>query len=90
LLPNDLGLFDILGNDIEWVQDSMRHSLRAKRGISSDIMNSLEYVNEKNPRLLRGGSFDFLPAYVRSAFRDRNAPAYRFASYGFRPSRTYY
>jgi formylglycine-generating enzyme required for sulfatase activity len=33
LLPNDLGLFDMLGNEIEWVQDSMRRSMRERRAI---------------------------------------------------------
>jgi formylglycine-generating enzyme required for sulfatase activity/tetratricopeptide (TPR) repeat protein len=89
LLPNDLGLFDMLGNEIEWVQDSTRRSMRARSGLSSDLINMMEYVNEKDPRLLRGGSFYFLPALVRSASRDGVAPASRSANGGFRPSRTY-
>jgi formylglycine-generating enzyme required for sulfatase activity len=88
LLPNDLGLFDMLGNEYEWVQDSTRRSLRARRGLYSDITNIFEYVNEKSPRLVRGGTFSFPPASVRSAYRFWYAPASRVTSYGFRPSRT--
>jgi formylglycine-generating enzyme required for sulfatase activity len=90
LLPNELGLFDMLGNEIEWVQDTDRRWMRARRGLSSDIINMIEYVNEKDPRLLRGGTFIAQPASVRSANRNRNAPAIRSTINGFRPSRTYY
>jgi len=89
LLPNDLGLFDVLGNEYEWVQDSMRRSMPGSRGLSSDIINISESVDEKLPRLLRGGAFNNLPALVRSAFRSWNAPSGRSTLYGFRPSRTY-
>ncbi len=59
----------------------------------NDIMiyiNIYESINEKIPRLLRGGSFDNLPADVRSAYRDWDAPSNRDSHYGFRPSRTYH
>jgi formylglycine-generating enzyme required for sulfatase activity len=88
LLPNDLGLSDMLGNVIEWAQDSMRRSVLAKRGLSIDILNIGAYVYDKNPRLLRGGSFDNQPPFVRSAGRYGYAPAYRDGTFGFRPSRT--
>src|SRR5262249_40874566 len=90
LLPNDLGLFDMLGNEFEWVQDSTRRSLRARRGLSSDRINILEYINEKTPRLRGGGSFPDRPAIVRSALGGWAPPASRGTYYGFRPSRTYY
>src|SRR5262249_51402713 len=90
LLPNDLGLFDMVGNEFEWVQDSTRPSLRARRALFSDIVNIFEYVNENNPRLLRGGTFYNPPAGVRSANRAWSARASRSTLFGFRPSRTYY
>ena len=45
LLPNDLGLFDMLGNTFEWCHESY------------EKINILEHVNNENPRLLRGGTF---------------------------------
>jgi formylglycine-generating enzyme required for sulfatase activity len=90
LLPNDLGLFDMLGNEIEWVQDSIRRSLRERKGLFSDIINMSEYVNEKDPRPLRGGSSNAPHSLVRSANRIYYAPAYRYTEFGLRPARTYY
>jgi formylglycine-generating enzyme required for sulfatase activity len=80
----------MLGNELEWVQDSTRRLMRARRGLSSDIINILEYVNEKIPRLRRGGAFGYPPANVRSALRLWYAPAGRNDDVGFRPARTYY
>ena len=89
LLPNDLGLFDMLGNEFEWVQDSIRRSMRERRGLFSDRINISEYINEKTPRLLRGGAFGDPPANVRSAYRLGHAPANRNLYNGFRPARTW-
>jgi hypothetical protein len=90
LFPNDLGLFDMLGNMCEWCQDSVNASKPAKKGIYNDSINISESTGEKNLRFLRGGSFYVRPADVRSAVRFWNAPAYRSSYYGFRPSRTYH
>jgi serine/threonine protein kinase/formylglycine-generating enzyme required for sulfatase activity/tetratricopeptide (TPR) repeat protein len=89
LLPNDLGLFDMLGNEFEWIQDSIRRSMREKRGLFIDTISMSESVSDKSIRLLRGGSFYFPPADVRSAYRFWCAPELRYADYGFRPARTY-
>jgi formylglycine-generating enzyme required for sulfatase activity len=85
LLPNDLGLFDMLGNAWEWCHDV--YQPYPKKTAVDEIDVQL-YINTQNPRLLRGGSFYDPPAYVRSAFRGRSAPAYRYGLNGFRPSRT--
>ncbi len=90
LLPNDLGLFDMLGNEIEWVQDGMSRMAPKRRGLFNDVIIISGSVNEKNPRLLRGGAFNLRPAFVRSADRHRLDPAYRSSSYGLRPSMTYH
>jgi formylglycine-generating enzyme required for sulfatase activity len=82
LKPNDLGLFDMLGNVYEWCQERSGNASQAE-------ISSYEHINE-DPRLLRGGSFDNLPAYVRSAGRIWVAPANRDSNCGFRPSRTYH
>ena len=89
LLPNDLGLFDMLGNVYEWMNDSFGAPRPWSRRIHPDILNKSEYVLEKLPRLLLGGSFANPPAGVRVAGRRGNAPSLRDASYGFRLARTY-
>jgi serine/threonine protein kinase/formylglycine-generating enzyme required for sulfatase activity/tetratricopeptide (TPR) repeat protein len=84
LIPNDLGLFDMLGNVFEWVQDR-----QGRRPALNDIINTSEYVEDGVPRSLRGGTFNYRPAAARSADRLWYAPAGRGSSVGFRPSRTY-
>jgi sulfatase modifying factor 1 len=90
LLPNDLGLFDMLGNVFEWGQEVPAGYSPDREGkvIDSDTIIN-EYVDDNRPRLLRSGSFDNRPAIVRSADCYRIAPAYRDDDFGFRLSRTY-
>ena len=76
-IPNDLGLFDMLDNILEWCND-----LHIKTHINT-------YINNDNPRLLRGGRFGDLPEYLRSACRAANTPPNHIISYGFRLARTY-
>jgi formylglycine-generating enzyme required for sulfatase activity len=86
LAPNDLGLFDVLGNVYEWCQDVYEDYGTGDLTID-DIIKS-ESLTEP-PRLLRGGSFDDRPTGVRSADRARSAPTYCYTNFGFRPARTY-
>jgi len=67
LLSNDLGLFDMLGNMFEWCQYSWNASKPAKMGTYNYILNISESIVQKNPRLLRGGSFGERPASGRRA-----------------------
>jgi serine/threonine protein kinase/formylglycine-generating enzyme required for sulfatase activity/tetratricopeptide (TPR) repeat protein len=89
LLPNDLGRFDMLGNEFEWCQDSINDTRPSRNGSYYDNINVITYLNGINPRLLRGATFDLRAAYVRSAVRIGSAPANRNSLYGFRPARTY-
>ena len=74
LLPNDLGLFDMLGNEVEWVQDSTRRSMRKRRGPLYDIIEKIDYVHQNDPRLPRGGPFGGVPWHVRSARGGAGSP----------------
>jgi formylglycine-generating enzyme required for sulfatase activity len=89
LVPNDLGLFDMLGNVYEWCQDRSTAPRKETKGIYSDTIDNGERVIDKNPRLLRGGAFYGLPSGVRSAVRNWIVPSDRAtAVYGFRLART--
>ena len=84
LLPNDLGLFDMLGNVNEWVQDRAMRPDRINNG-----KPSVEPININIPRVLRGGAFSNWAPYVRSANRFKNAPSNDHIHFGFRIARTY-
>jgi len=84
LKPNDLGLFDTLGNVYEWCQERYTDYQPG----SGDP--SVGDIIDDSPRLLRGGAFTHLSASARSAHRDRFGPADRIFNYGFRLARTYY
>jgi formylglycine-generating enzyme required for sulfatase activity len=83
LLPNDLGLFDTLGNVYEWCQERSGNYQTLGMGSSSHNITDIS-------RLVRGGSFSYPPAGVRSAYRLSLAPTSRLIYHGFRLARTYY
>ena len=89
LKPNELGLYDLLGNAYEWCQDENRTRSDDEGNDRDDNINNSLNIKSESHRLLRGGSFYYLPAYVRSAIRLWSAPSYRDTIYGFRPARTY-
>jgi len=84
LLPNDLGLFDMLGNVYEWCQERSGNYQPGKEGSIIDHITIIESVNG-HVRLVRGGAFYSHPADVRSAYRTGQLPSNRNAGKGFRP-----
>ncbi len=90
LLPNDLGLFDMLGNALEWCHDPTFYypTLKGANAIE-DVEYNEKQVLEKTPRGLRGGSFLNRPALVRSGNRDRVRPGNLYVGGGFRAARTF-
>ena len=50
-----------------------------------DNITIYEYIKDTHPRVLRGGTFFYIPAYVPSAIRRPVAPSYRDIFIGFRP-----
>jgi formylglycine-generating enzyme required for sulfatase activity len=83
-LPNDLGLFDMLGSVYEWCQERQANNQPEIVKYAHD-----DIIDIRNFRLLRGGAFGSPPANVRSAFRNRSTPADRDTDKGFRLARTY-
>ncbi len=86
LLPNEWGLFDMLGNANEWVDNpgwvyDTNHLEDNRQKVSLIIDEQVSYV-------LRGGSFVDPPVYLRSASRFSNRPGSRNYTAGLRPVRT--
>ncbi len=77
--PNDFGLYDMTGNAAEWVEDCWNDSFR---GAPSD--GSAWTRPRCQERVLRGGSFNNDPRYLRSASRYKYDYDVRFYSNGFR------
>ncbi|HVK10392.1 MAG TPA: SUMF1/EgtB/PvdO family nonheme iron enzyme [Gemmataceae bacterium] len=88
LRPNELGLFDMLGNALERVEDP---GVKYVTGQADDIENSrFMSIDERSYRVLRGGSFLIQPIYMRSANRFVDRPGNRNNDDGFRIVRTLY
>ena len=81
--PNGFGLYDMHGNVWEWTQDCWVGNLA---GHSSDGRANLD--GDCDRRVLRGGSWYYIPRYLRSANRYRNSSTYRNYDYGFRLLKT--
>ena len=81
---NGFGLHDMHGNVWEWVEDCWHGSYA---GAPSD---GRAWVSggDCEGRVLRGGSWDYAPGYLRSAYRDWDAAGNRDYVIGFRVART--
>jgi formylglycine-generating enzyme required for sulfatase activity len=87
LKPNDLGLFDTLGNVWEWCFDGMRLREGSRLPVIDDLPAAGATVDE-SVRVLKGGGCGYSPVAVRAATRNRNDPNLRGAQIGFRIART--
>ena len=77
---NDFGLFDMLGNVCEWVQDGWHPNYD---GAPAD--GSVWERNEAaSLRVIRGGAWDYLPRLLRCSWRDAFPQAKRRDNLGFR------
>ncbi|WP_150526763.1 formylglycine-generating enzyme family protein [Roseibium sediminis] len=81
--PNDFGLYDMLGNVLEWCADEWHDSFEAAPSDASawqDIFSDLRRVL----RVFRGGSWGDDARDVRAAYRSRFGPSLRNGNLGFR------
>ena len=76
---NAFGLHDMHGNVWEWVEDCWHDNYE---GAPTD--GSAWTEDDCEWAVLRGGSWYFLPRYLRSAYRYRAGPSFRFYTVGFR------
>ncbi len=81
--PNRFGLYDMLGNVWEWVEDCWNASYS---GAPTD--GSAWNTGDCSRRVLRGGGWYYGPRNVRLAKRLKNAPAAHGHDLGFRVART--
>lgn len=79
---NALGLYDMAGNAAEWVADCWSENYR-----SAPRDGSAYTVGGCRERVLRGGSFNNDPRYLRSAARFKYEADVRFYTNGFRVAR---
>jgi formylglycine-generating enzyme required for sulfatase activity len=82
-LPNDFGLFDVLGNVKEWCWDSYRPIQRDGPDREDQTAASLNVE-----RVARGGAFNERARVLRAANRYYNKPDYQSFGIGFRVART--
>jgi formylglycine-generating enzyme required for sulfatase activity len=83
LKPNELGLFDMLGNAMEWCQEGL--------GVYAGLEDKEDTkpITDSLKRMLRGGPFNFPAASIRSAVRFWLEPTRRLYTVGFRPAKTF-
>lgn len=78
---NAFGLNDMLGNVLEWTQDSYHDSYKDAPA------DERSWQVDDVKRALRGGSWNSAPRNVRAATRDGKEPDLRFSIFGFRLAR---
>lgn len=83
--PNAFGLYDMIGNAWEWVEDCWNQLNKSYAGAPID--GSAWTTGPCQARVLRGGSYNVVPPQSRAAFRGANLPDFRGFHAGFRLAR---
>jgi formylglycine-generating enzyme required for sulfatase activity len=78
--PNDLGLYDMIGNVWEWCEDLYYPNYE----VIPALDGSSKIAGASNLRVIRGGAFGLTSNNNRAPRRFRNAPSRRFNNVGFR------
>ncbi|MBI3411971.1 MAG: SUMF1/EgtB/PvdO family nonheme iron enzyme [Planctomycetes bacterium] len=89
MMPNDFGLFDMLGNAHEWCQDRFApYLLAGAEKALEDHEDVILVVKDRDSRAHRGGGFTIQAEYARCADRSVFVPTDRYSPVGFRVART--
>jgi len=83
-LPNELGLFDMSGNVLEWCHDLFDDKYYEKCNEKGVVKDTTGPDEEGTFRVLRGGSWLYDPQYCRTPYRASGSPADRYNHIGFR------
>jgi formylglycine-generating enzyme required for sulfatase activity len=86
--PNDLGLFDMHGDVWTWCQDAYGPYKPGWPGRPAEDEEDKRPIEDRIPRVLRGGSFVDQAEGARSACRSSYRPSYRYDAVGLRVART--
>jgi formylglycine-generating enzyme required for sulfatase activity len=87
--PNDLGLFDLLGNVYTWCQETYQPYPGGEGDRVIEDKEGYLDIKDTDYRVMRGGSFVNVASTVRSADRGRYVPSTRNYFVGLRPARTF-
>jgi formylglycine-generating enzyme required for sulfatase activity len=90
--PNHFGLYDMIGNVWEWVQDYWNQNYQYFK-VKGGLTDGSPWLGRDqhqlgNMRVVRGGSWSGPADYTRVAIRDSNRHDYRSYNLGFRVART--
>jgi formylglycine-generating enzyme required for sulfatase activity len=83
--PNKFSLFDMAGNVGEWVEDCYQDTYRDAPTDGSAVESCIP--KSDSARVMRGGAWNAIPAWLRSASRDVEVPSTRADTFGFRVAR---
>src|SRR5262249_277959 len=92
LLPNYFGLFDMLGNAMEWCHDLERPNQSYPYEIDrvhEDDHPADTQVTDDRRRILRGGAVLYVPSNARCTQRHIESVTRRHPFIGFRVARTF-
>jgi formylglycine-generating enzyme required for sulfatase activity len=83
--PNAFGLYDIHGNVWEWVEDCWHDNY-----LNDPPTDGSAWITggDCTRRVVRGGSWNYVPSALRSANRSADSPGVRSLNLGFRVART--
>jgi len=77
--PNGMGLYDMSGNVLQWVQDWYDENY-----YRDSLRSNPQGPGSGHERVIRGSAWSDEPAYVRAARRSRKPPSHRGSILGFR------